>query len=63
MIWNAINDPIFGYFQDNSNWAIFRKRKLSIYYGAPLWALTFLMPWFQWANYSGENNVLYKNSF
>lgn len=56
MIWNAINDPIFGYFQDNSNWAIFRKRKLSIYYGAPLWALTFLMPWFQWANYSDGNN-------
>ncbi|CAK8698084.1 transmembrane protein 180-like [Clavelina lepadiformis] len=56
MIWNAINDPLFGYLQDNSNWSLFRSRKKAIYYGAPIWALTFLLPWFQWADYTKPTN-------
>ena len=56
MLWNAINDPLFGYFQDNSNWSIFTSRKKAIYYGGPIWALTFLLPWFQWADYSKPEN-------
>nr|CAB3267058.1 transmembrane protein 180 [Phallusia mammillata] len=51
MLWNAINDPLFGYLQDNSNWALCRSRKKAVYYGAPIWALTFLLPWFPWADY------------
>lgn len=50
MLWNAVNDPLFGYFQDNSDWPIFRQRKMSIYYGAPVWALTFMLPWFKWVD-------------
>ena len=53
MIWNAINDPLFGYFQDNSDWPVFRQRKMSIYYGAPVWAFTFMLPWFNWSNIFG----------
>jgi len=56
MLWNAVNDPLFGYFQDNSSWAIFRQRKMSIYYGAPIWAFTFILPWFQWSDYSNPEN-------
>lgn len=48
LIWNAINDPLFGYFQDSSTWMVLRKRRLAILYGAPLFALSFLSPWFPW---------------
>ncbi|XP_076805110.1 transmembrane protein 180-like [Clavelina lepadiformis] len=57
MIWNSINDPLFGYLQDNSNWSLFRSRKKAIYYGAPVWVVTFLLPFFPWADYTKvENN-------
>ncbi|PFX31711.1 Transmembrane protein 180 [Stylophora pistillata] len=39
LIWNAINDPLFGYFQDSSTWMVLRKRRLAILYGAPLFAV------------------------
>lgn len=48
LIWNAINDPLFGYFQDSSTWIVLRKRRLAIFYGAPLFAISFLSPWFPW---------------
>ena len=54
MLWNAINDPLFGYFQDNSDWPVFRQRKMSIYYGAPVWAFTFMLPWFNWSKFFGQ---------
>ncbi|XP_002123468.2 transmembrane protein 180 [Ciona intestinalis] len=57
MLWNAINDPLFGYIQDNSSWALCRSRKKAIYYGAPLWALFFLLPWFKWADYDIASNT------
>ncbi|XP_019625770.1 PREDICTED: transmembrane protein 180-like [Branchiostoma belcheri] len=55
MIWNAINDPLFGYFQDNSSLACFRQRRTSILYGAPLFALSFLIPWFPWGQYEPDD--------
>lgn len=49
MIWNAVNDPLFGYLQDNSSpSSIFRVRRKSILYGAPLFALSFVTFWFPW---------------
>lgn len=48
LVWNAINDPLFGYFQDSSTWMVLRKRRLAIFYGAPLFAISFLTPWFPW---------------
>jgi len=50
MIWNAINDPLFGYFQDYSKLECLKHRQLNILYGAPLYALSFLLPWFGWTN-------------
>lgn len=52
MIWNAINDPLFGYFQDNSNWRCFKSRRLSILYGAPLYVISFMVPWIPWTTQS-----------
>uniref|UniRef100_A0A8V0Z8W6 Transmembrane protein 180 n=1 Tax=Gallus gallus TaxID=9031 RepID=A0A8V0Z8W6_CHICK len=51
MIWNAINDPLFGYIQDNSKLPCCSRRQFSILYGAPLYALAFLLPWFPWRHY------------
>ncbi|KAG8433090.1 hypothetical protein GDO86_017394 [Hymenochirus boettgeri] len=52
MIWNAINDPVFGYMQDNSKVNCCRRRRISILYGAPLYGLAFLLPWFPWRTYA-----------
>lgn len=51
MVWNAVNDPLFGYLQDNSKMRCCSQRRLSILYGAPLYSLTFLLPWFPWRSY------------
>ena len=51
MVWNAINDPLFGYIQDNMNISWVRSRRHSILYGAPLYAISFLVPWFPWGTY------------
>ncbi|XP_034566612.1 transmembrane protein 180 isoform X2 [Notolabrus celidotus] len=52
MVWNAINDPLFGYLQDNSQVSCCSHRRLSILYGAPLYSLTFLLAWFPWRTYT-----------
>ncbi|XP_029433552.1 transmembrane protein 180-like [Rhinatrema bivittatum] len=51
MVWNAINDPLFGYIQDNSRVQCCARRRYSILYGAPFYALAFLLPWFPWKPY------------
>ncbi len=57
MIWNAINDPLFGYLQDNLKTSWMSSRRLNILYGAPFYSLTFLIPWFPWADYSKPENA------
>uniref|UniRef100_UPI0037E93468 transmembrane protein 180-like n=1 Tax=Semicossyphus pulcher TaxID=241346 RepID=UPI0037E93468 len=52
MVWNAVNDPLFGYLQDNSRMPCWSQRRLSILYGAPLYSLTFLLAWFPWRSYA-----------
>ncbi|XP_030592325.1 transmembrane protein 180-like isoform X1 [Archocentrus centrarchus] len=52
MVWNAVNDPLFGYLQDNSRVACCSQRRLSILYGAPLYSLSFLLAWFPWRSYA-----------
>ncbi|KAK2184403.1 hypothetical protein NP493_267g03061 [Ridgeia piscesae] len=52
MVWNAINDPLFAYVQDNYRFSIVKSRRHSILYGAPLFALSFLVVWFPWGDYS-----------
>ncbi|XP_016115301.1 transmembrane protein 180-like [Sinocyclocheilus grahami] len=55
MIWNALNDPLFGYLQDNSSMECCSRRRLSILYGAPLYCLSFLLAWFPWRTYEPED--------
>ncbi|XP_068606332.1 transmembrane protein 180-like [Brachionichthys hirsutus] len=52
MVWNAFNDPIIGYIQDNSRVPCCSQRRLSILYGAPLYSLSFLIAWFPWRTYA-----------
>ncbi|NWW78594.1 MF13A protein, partial [Climacteris rufus] len=51
MVWNAINDPLLGYVQDNARLRCCARRQFSILYGAPLYGLAFLLPWFPWRHY------------
>ena len=50
LIWNAVNDPLFAYCQDNYQTRFTRTRRESILYGAPFFSLSFLIPWFSWGN-------------
>lgn len=52
MVWNAVNDPLFGYLQDNSRVPCCSQRRLSILYGAPFYAIAFLLAWFPWQEYA-----------
>lgn len=48
LLWNTINDPLFAYCQDSTNFHCTRTRRESVLYAAPLFALSFLVPWFPW---------------
>ncbi len=50
LIWNAVNDPLFAYIQDNSKF--FRSRRLNVLFGAPIYVLSFLIVWFPWGDYN-----------
>lgn len=50
MIVNALNDPLLGQLSDRTNpnkWG--SRRLIYIRYGAPIWALTFLLLWIPWS--------------
>ncbi|EPY74538.1 hypothetical protein CB1_001982024 [Camelus ferus] len=50
MIWNALND-LTGYFHNNSKADCCSNRHTSVLYGAPVYAIAFLLPWFPWKDY------------
>jgi GPH family glycoside/pentoside/hexuronide:cation symporter len=53
---NALNDPLSGQLSDRTNrekWG--SRRIIYIKYGAPIWALTFLLVWFPW---SFDNQIM-----
>ncbi|KAF7690908.1 transmembrane protein 180-like [Silurus meridionalis] len=57
MIWNSLNDPLFGYLQDNSSIPCCSRRRLSILYGAPFYCLAFLLAWFPWRAYEDGDRL------
>lgn len=57
MIWNAVNDPLFGYLQDNSGIPCCSRRRFSILYGAPFYSLAFLLAWFPWGTYEAGDGL------
>ncbi|XP_061169081.1 transmembrane protein 180-like isoform X1 [Saccostrea echinata] len=50
LIWNAVNDPLFAYCADNKNIRLMSARRNMVLYGAPFFALSFVVPWFQWSS-------------
>lgn len=48
MIWNALNDPLLGYLVDHIQCFVHKTRRHTILYGAPIFAVSFLVPWFPW---------------
>ncbi|MFX0010185.1 MAG: MFS transporter, partial [Candidatus Hermodarchaeota archaeon] len=53
---NALNDPLLGQLSDRTNplrWG--SRRKIYIKYGAPIWALTFMIVWIPW---SFDNQII-----
>ncbi|KAM3720783.1 Transmembrane protein [Dirofilaria immitis] len=54
-IWNAINDPLFGYAQDVSNtWFHCRTKVIAIL--GPCLAISFLILWFPWNKMDGSSS-------
>lgn len=46
-VWNAVNDPLFGYISDRTKSRLGRRIPY-IRYGAPLYALVFVLCWVNW---------------
>jgi Na+/melibiose symporter-like transporter len=57
MIWNAVNDPLFGCLQDNARFLpAMRSRRHSILYGAPFFVFAFVSAWFPWSDYEATGS-------
>ena len=50
LVWNAINDPLFGYIQDLSGTSWMKDRSKIFTYCGPLMSLSFLLLWFRWSS-------------
>ena len=50
LVWNAVNDPLLGYIVDHVPCSMHKTRRHTILYGAPVFALSFLIPWFPWTD-------------
>lgn len=46
-IWNAFNDPLFGFISDRTKSKLGRRLPY-IRYGAPIYSIVFILCWFQW---------------
>lgn len=53
-IWNALNDPIYGFFADHTHSKLGRRRPW-IRYGAPLITLFYILMWIQWPGMNKDN--------
>jgi glycoside/pentoside/hexuronide:cation symporter, GPH family len=56
-IWNAVNDPLFGWISDRTRSGLGRRIPY-IRYGAPLYALSFILCWINWPG-SGDQTLLF----
>jgi GPH family glycoside/pentoside/hexuronide:cation symporter len=57
-IWNAINDPLLGYISDRTRSKIGRRLPY-IRYGAPIFALTFILLWIYIPGSDGSQTLLF----
>ncbi|XP_072039937.1 transmembrane protein 180-like [Amphiura filiformis] len=52
LLWNAINDPLFAYWQDNCKIEIFRTREDGHFVWRTIFVVSFLLAWFPWGDYN-----------
>ncbi|MEE4194670.1 MAG: MFS transporter [Anaerolineae bacterium] len=57
-IWNAVNDPLFGYISDRTKSGLGRRRPY-IRYGAPIFALGFILFWVYIPGSEGNQTLLF----
>jgi GPH family glycoside/pentoside/hexuronide:cation symporter len=57
-IWNAINDPFFGWISDRTRSSLGRRLPY-IRYGAPLFALSFILFWIELPGTQGNQSALF----
>jgi len=53
-IWNAANDPLFGFLEDRTKSAKYGRRIPYIRFGAPIFGLFFILCWFPFVNITNE---------
>lgn len=57
-IWNAVNDPLFGWISDRTQNKLGRRRPY-IRYGAPVIALAFISCWIEWPGTAGNQTLMF----
>lgn len=57
-IWNAVNDPLFGYISDRTQNKLGRRIPY-IRYGAPIYALAFIACWIDWPGTQSNQTVMF----
>ncbi|MFX1281597.1 MAG: MFS transporter [Promethearchaeota archaeon] len=57
--WNAINDPIFGFIEDNTKSEKYGRRIPYIRFGAPLYGLTFILCWIPFLNINSQITLFF----
>ena len=57
-IWNAVNDPLFGYISDRTQNKLGRRIPY-IRYGAPIYALAFIACWIDWPGTQTNQTVMF----
>ena len=53
-IWNAINDPIFGFIEDHTKSEKYGRRIPYIRFGAPIYGIVFILCWFPFADLNNQ---------
>ncbi|TFG22899.1 MAG: MFS transporter [Promethearchaeota archaeon] len=53
-VWNAINDPIFGFLEDNTKSEKYGRRIPYIRFGAPLYVLAFIFCWIPFVDLNNQ---------
>ena len=53
LVWNAVNDPLFGFFSDNTH-TKYGRRIPYLRFGSPIYTILFLLCWFPLVNINDE---------